>query len=96
MFGDLIIYWLCYTLCMQHAYWFKWDSFLSRWGLKSLTCILLDTARPLLPLFAQVMVLGSPLMKGISTAAGYEALVDLLDDEASVSQFADFIKERQG
>jgi hypothetical protein len=78
---------------MQTTYWSDWKNLLNQWGLKTLACAMLDHTRPLLPIAAQMMILGSPLFKSASLAVRYNALIELLGDEDCILQFADYLHE---
>lgn len=78
---------------MECTYWPDYEKFLARWGMKSLTCALLDRAQPLFPLAAQMMVLGLPLVKGLPLGVKYAALLDTLGDEGTLRQFSDFLQK---
>lgn len=78
---------------MQRTYWPTWKTFLSRWGLISPACDLLALNQSLINLAAQMMYMGLPLFKGAGMGSSYGALLDLLGDEDSLSQFADYLQE---
>jgi hypothetical protein len=68
--------------------------FLERWGLKSLACEVMDHARPLFPLAAQMMMVGLPLFKSAPFGKDYAALMDTLGDEEHLVLFSDYLQER--
>lgn len=78
---------------MQHTYWPSWRKFLSCRGLVSPTCVLMDLTQPLLPVVAQMMILGLPLFKGAAMGQSYEALVNTLGDVDALNQFRDYLQE---
>ena len=79
---------------MQSNYWPMWEKFLTRWGLRSYVCAILDTGRPLTPLIAQVMVLAKPLALGFSSGNHYSAIVNMLDNEFEIDAFKTYLEER--
>lgn len=78
---------------MQRSYWPEWENYLSQRGLKPLACTLLSQAPALFPLVAQVMVLGLPLFKGLSSGPQFVSLLDTLGDEDHIQQFVNFLQE---
>jgi hypothetical protein len=77
---------------MEQSYWPEWERFLSRWGLKTTTHILLRHARPLFPLMSQMMLLGFPLMRSLSIADQYSAILKTLGDEDQINRFSDYLQ----
>lgn len=77
---------------MQCHYWPDWARFLERRGLTTLACVLMEQARPLFPIAAQMMVLGFPLLKGITLGDHLSELAMMLDDEEQLAQFADYLR----
>jgi hypothetical protein len=78
-------------LIMNRAFWSDWESFLTRWGIKPLTAVILNSARPILPVLGQLMMIGVPFLNVFSIGEQYTALVDTLNDEDEVRQFTQFI-----
>jgi hypothetical protein len=77
---------------MQQKYWSEWENILSRWGLKSTAHLVLTQARPLLPMAAQLMILGLPIFKSLSLGNQYSALLKTMSDEEEIRQFSNFLK----
>jgi hypothetical protein len=86
---------LCYTLIMQSIFWPDWAKILEQWGLTSLACIVLDRARPLLLILSQFLLLGLPLLKGLSMGAHVSALAETLGHEESLVRFSAYLQEEQ-
>ena len=59
---------------MQNTDWLTWKRFLAKRGWISPACELLDFFQPLLPLIAQSMFLGFPLLKATPLAYLCEAV----------------------
>jgi len=53
----------------------------------------MDLTQPLLPVVAQMMILGLPLFKGAAMGQSYEALVNTLGDVDALNQFRDYLQE---
>ena len=77
---------------MQQNYWSDWENILSRWGLKSAAHLVLTQARPLLPMVAQLMILGLPLFKSLSLGKQFSALLKTMSDDEEIRQFSSFLK----
>lgn len=77
---------------MQCKAWQEWAAFLEHWGLKSLAVAMMEHARPLFPLAAQMMFLGTPLFKGVRFGAHYDALIALMGDEARIVSFCEYLQ----
>jgi hypothetical protein len=78
---------------MQPSEWQVWADSLERWGLQKTACVLVEQARPLLPLVAQVMLVGKPLFDTGSDGQ-YSALMALMMDEDQLSRFGHFLEEQ--
>ncbi len=59
-----------------------------------MACALVEQARPLLPLIAQVMMVGTPLFNNAGSNGRYTALVEMMMDEDQLSRFGHFLKEQ--
>ncbi len=81
---------------MKCMVWQAWAAFLERWGLKPLACVLMEHARPIFPLAAQMMLIGAPLFKGVRFGGHYDALIDLLADEGCLLSFSELLQEAEG
>ncbi len=77
---------------MKSRYWQVWAGFLERWGLKPLACEMMDYARPIVPLAAQVLILGLPIFKNTPFSGGYQALLDTLGDEDHINTFSQYLQ----
>ncbi len=60
-------------------------------GLKPLAYVTMAAARPLLPIAAQMMAVGYPLIKALNMDGHYSALIRMLDDEETAEQFRDYL-----
>ncbi len=80
---------------MQSVFWPDWAKILEQWGVKSLACIILDRARPLLLILSQFLLLGLPLFKGFSLSAHLYALADTLGHEESLVRFSVYLQEER-
>ncbi len=78
---------------MQPSEWQVWADSLKQWGLQKMACVLVEQAHPLLPLVAQVMLVGKPLFNPASDGQ-YSALVALMMDEDQLSRFGHFLEEQ--
>ena len=78
---------------MQNTDWLTWKRFLAKRGLISPACELLDLIQPLLPLIAQSMFLGFPLLKATPFGLTYAKLLNLLGDPDEINQFKTFLQE---
>jgi len=76
---------------MQESNWSEWERFLSRWGLKTTTSVLLKHARPLLPLMAQFMFLGLPVFRSLSFGNQYSAILNTLGDDEQINRFSIYL-----
>lgn len=77
---------------MQSKYWPEWKRYLNDRGLASLASALLVSTRPLLPLFAQVMVLGQPFSRVLSVGEPYQAVIELLSDADDAGRFSQYLQ----
>ncbi len=77
---------------MQSKYWPEWKRYLHDRGLDSLASALLVSTRPLLPLFAQVMVLGKPFSRVLSVGETYQAMIELLLDADDAGRFSQYLQ----
>jgi len=78
---------------MQCIVWQEWAAFLKHWGLKPLAVVMMEHARPLFPLAAQMMLLGTPLFRGVRFGAHYDALIEMLGDEDCIASFSEYLQE---
>ena len=78
---------------MQNTDWLTWKRFLAKRGWISPACELLDFFQPLLPLIAQSMFLGFPLLKATPFGITYAKLLNLLGDPDEINQFKTFLQE---
>ena len=78
---------------MQNTDWLTWKRFLAKRGWISPACELLDFFQPLLPLIAQSMFLGFPLLKATPFGLTYAKLLNLLGDHDEINQFKTFLQE---
>jgi hypothetical protein len=77
---------------MENCYWEEWERFLAHRQMKSFACSFLTQTRPLLPILAQLMMIGLPLFKGINNGDRYTAILDTLGDEVKLSGFTRFLQ----
>jgi len=78
---------------MQGLYWADWKDFLAQWGLTPLASTLLEHTRGLLPFVSQVMFLGLPIVKSLSSGSQYQALMRTFDDETMLSELSDYLRK---
>jgi hypothetical protein len=79
---------------MQPSEWQVWADSLKRWGLQKMACVLVEQARPLLPLVAQLMMVGTPLFGNAGSNGQYAALVAMMMDEDQLLHFSHFLREQ--
>lgn len=77
----------------DRTYWPAWVRFLHRWGVSEPFAALLESTGSLKLLFAQVVYLGQPLFG--SDLQKWQALANLLENEAESRSFAAFIREEE-
>lgn len=73
--------------------WPVWAEFLHRHGLASLVAWALEAAGPLTVLGAQMLYMGSPLLRPALTDDQRDALAGLLEDRAEALAFTAFLRE---
>jgi hypothetical protein len=78
---------------MQSVFWPDWAKILEQRGLRSLACIVLDRARPLFVMLAQVLLVATPLLRGLSAAPQLSALAETLGDADALSRFTAYLHE---
>lgn len=59
-----------------------------------MACAMVEQARPLLPLVAQIMMVGMPFFNGAGSNGQYSRFVTLMMDEDQLSRFAHFLEEQ--
>jgi hypothetical protein len=73
--------------------WPSWAKFLRSRGLDNLAAWALEAAGPLTVLGAQVLYMGSPLLRPGLFSGQIESLAGLLEDHSEVMAFAAFLRE---
>jgi len=81
---------------MKNCYWVEWEHFLARRQMKSFACSFLTHTRPLLPILAQLMMIGLPLFKGINKGEAFTAFLDTLGTEEKLMDFTRFLQGGEG
>ena len=92
---------LCYTqikmltcsLPEVRASWPTWAGFLRHHRLESLVAWILEAAGPLTVVGAQLVHLGSPLLRPVFSPEQADALASLLEDPDAARSFAAFLRE---
>jgi hypothetical protein len=92
---------LCYThVEMQTDFlpaardsWPSWAESLRRRGLENLVAWVLEAAGPLTVLGAQVLYLGSPLLRPVVSNKQVDALAGLLEDSRETLAFAAYLRK---
>ena len=92
---------LCYTLMKMQtdslsearASWPAWAEFLRRRGLEGLVAWALESAGPLAVIGAQLLYLGSPLLRPAFSNGQINALAGLLEDNGEAQAFVALLRE---
>jgi hypothetical protein len=75
------------------ASWPAWSEFLRRHRLEDLAAWVLEAAGPLTVLGAQVLYLGSPLLRPTFSNGQVDALAGMLEDHNELLAFTAFLRE---
>lgn len=76
----------------QHI-WRSWASFLQHWGVERWAASVLEAAGPLTVLGAQVVYLGSPVLKNLLPVNQLDALARMLEDNSHTQAFVNYLRE---
>jgi hypothetical protein len=76
----------------QHI-WRSWANFLQHWGVGQWAASLLEVVGPLSVLGAQVVYLGTPLLKNAVPVAQLDALARMLEDSSHTQAFVSCLRE---
>ncbi len=77
----------------SRASWSRWADFLRSHGLENLAAWALDAAGPLTPLGAQILYMGSPLLRPSFSDGQLDSLAGLLEDSNEVRAFTAYLRE---
>jgi hypothetical protein len=81
------------SLPEERASWPTWVGFLRHHGLENMAAWALEAAGPLTVLGAQMLYLGSPLLRPAISKGQVDALAGLLEDQGEVLAFTAFLRE---
>jgi hypothetical protein len=81
------------TLTGTRSSWPDWVEFLRRRRLEALTSWVLEAFGPLTVLGAQVLHVGSPLLRPALSTLQVESLASMLEDPAETRAFAAYLRE---
>jgi len=73
--------------------WRSWARFLQRWGLEQWVASILEVAGPISVLGAQLVYIGSPLLKYTLPATQLDALARMLEDTGHTQAFVSCLRE---
>jgi hypothetical protein len=73
--------------------WRSWARFLQRWGLEQWVASILEVVGPLSVLGAQMVYVGSPLLKYALPATQLDALARMLEDTGHTQAFVSCLRE---
>jgi len=79
----------------NHHYWEKWADFLHRWGLLAPASTVLEAAGPLTAVVAQLVYFGQPLFSRPSPESQWQALAEMLENQAESRSFAAYLREEE-
>jgi hypothetical protein len=73
--------------------WSKWAHFLHCYGMESLAAWVLEASGPLAVVGAQMLYLGSPILRPLVRAEQVDSLASLLEDHEELLAFTEFLRE---
>ncbi|MCX8025244.1 MAG: hypothetical protein N3A60_08585 [Thermanaerothrix sp.] len=73
--------------------WVAWAKHLQRWGIAPLVATLLEGARPLQEVLAQILQGSLPLLTPSPHATQWQALIQVLEDEDAYRSFIHLLTE---
>lgn len=73
--------------------WQDWVGALRRWELKDLAVSFLESAGPLTLVFAQLIYIGQPLLKGLFPGSHLGILANMLEDDGERQAFTDLLRK---
>jgi hypothetical protein len=79
----------------NHPHWQNWASFLQRWGLLAPASVILEAAGPLTTILAQLVYFGQPLFSRPVPESQWQALAEMLENQAESRSFAAFLREEE-
>lgn len=79
----------------NRPYWEGWAHFLQRWGLRAPASAVLEAAGPLSIILAQLIYIGQPFLGRSSGENQWQALANLLENQAESRSFAAFLREEE-
>ena len=77
----------------NHHIWRVWVNLLHRWGLQAFAASFLEAVGPLAILGAQLVYIGSPLLRPLVPATHLDALAKVLEDTDEAQDFIHFLQE---
>ncbi len=75
--------------------WSEWARFLQRWGLGSLTALLLESSAPVNLLLAQLVYIGQPLLGHPEAVDKWQALGQMLENQDESRRFAAYLRKEE-
>ena len=79
----------------NHPYWERWAKLLQRWDLRAPASVILEAAGPLTTLAAQFVYFGQPLLGHNTPESQWQALAEMLENQAESRSFAAFLREEE-
>lgn len=79
----------------RQTYWPRWDHLLNRFGLRHIAAAVLESAGPLNWFAAQFVYLGQPFLAGSPSGGQWQALAQLLENQAESRAFASFLRQEE-